>query len=477
MYLTRSNLLKALDETGFHRCALRCRPSQKKLLSTISVVGLLIATFSLPFAVHYSIKAVKLIFSPNLACTCEIAEEGTWETVQQKHYFEIKSAKFFEKFHALTSPNSYSFHVNYVTTTSCCAYFTITENIKGKNISSAGGSSFLVTAISNRHLVTCSTTDHFNGLYSVMCPLYELCVNVTAEVFYGNYGAFYERQYKESSTFWTHTPCKSNAINANKDYQLPNGYNGWYRSNKSEEWSWVKITNSSLQKISNDQLRTCLNSVTIPVHFIGDSHLRSVLFYLMKLFNDLSPELAATKLRRSLDYKNFHYDFSAHLTDDSNLEFPPFFPRAKRLLNQYLFSQNRSLPQNATKRQIFVFSVGVWDIAKESPEYLNNHVIPQLTDFMIKLHRLAQTYEGKVIYLTSPPSFRKFAKKEDGRNNAKIAAYNKLVIDAVRPHGVTIVNFFAMVLNRYREANADGHHFYNDAGENVSRELLYQLCQ
>ena len=138
---------------------------------------------------------------------------------------------------------------------------------------------------------------------------------------------------------------------------------------------------------------------------------------------------------------------------------------------------DEKIASNANKRQIIVFPVGVFDISKKPIENLTNHIIPQFTDFMIKLHRLAKTYDGKVIYLSVPPSVREIAKKADGRNNAKIAANNKLVINVVRPHDVAIVNSFAMALSIYREANSYGHHFYNDVGEIIARQLLFQIGQ
>ena len=92
------------------------------------------------------------------------------------------------------SPNSYSFHANNVITISSCALFTMTENINGNTISSAGVSCFLVTAISTYHLTTCSIIYHFNGNYLVICPLYEFCVSTKDEEFYGNLGAYYDRQ-------------------------------------------------------------------------------------------------------------------------------------------------------------------------------------------------------------------------------------------------------------------------------------------
>ena len=451
------------------------------LLGLQLVLGLYV--FGSYINLNYSIKhAFQLYFT----CGCDIAEEGSCDTLQLEKYFQMKGAKFFEKLDVNISLNSYSFHVDHVTTTSCCAHFTITENIKSDNISSAGGSSFLITAISDHHLVTCTISDHFNGQYTVTCPLHDSCTNITAEVFYVNFGAFYERRYTSSLVFWTQKLCMTRAFQeSDRNYQssLPsNDYTGWYRSNTSEQWSWVTVTNNVLSTTSTNQLRDCLEKVSEPVYLFGDSHLRYVFYTLLDLFNDLPAEMQKTKIRNSVTYKNFHFDYSAHLTYNGNPEFPPFFPRAKNLLYQLsnMSSESQASFSSTNKRQIFVFSVGVWDIAWQNAEYLIDHVIPQLTDFMIKLHRLAQMHGGKVIYLAAPSSFRELAKKEDGRNNAKIAAYNKLVIDVVKPHGVTVVNFHAMTVNRYREANEDGHHFKpfpNSAGEQVARKVLNVLCK
>ena len=447
------------------------------LLGLQLVIGLYV--FGSYIDLYHSIKPA---FQLNSACiSCDIAEEGSCDVLQVEKYFLMKKAKFFEKLDVSTSPDSNSFHVDNITTTNCCAQFTIAENIKSNNIPSAGGSSFLITAISDHYLVTCTTSDHFNGQYTVNCPLYDSCANINAEVFYVNFGGFYERQYTSSLVFWTQKLCITRAFDEpDRNYQssLSTGdYTGWYRSNTSEQWSWVTITNNALSKISTNQLRDCIDNVTVPVYLLGDSHLRYAFYKLLDLFNNLSPEMQKAKIRKGITYNNFHFDYCAHLTYDGNPTFPPFFPRAQTLLNHLSNMSDETIVSNANKRQIFVFSVGAFDLSKEPTEYLANEIIPPLTDFMIKLHHLAKNYGGKVIYLTTPPSFREFAKKPDGRNNARIAVYNKLVINAVRPHGVTIVNFFAMALNRYREANYDGHHFYNDVGDTIARQLIFQICQ
>ena len=420
-------------------------------------------------------------------CTCNITEDGTLEVLQLKQYFAMNSEKFFEKFNTPTSPNAKSFHVHNVTVTDCCVSFMISEySVQASEIPSVGGSSFLIVITSEHHLATCSITDHFNGQYIVNCPLFDFCVDITAEASYINFGAFYEQKYTASLVFWTQKFCKSQFHIANESYRLLDDYIGWYRPTKSEPWSWVTITNKFLHKISKEKLHDCLQSVKSPVFFTGDSHLRYLFYALMDLFADLPPEMARTKIRYSIDYKNFHYFYTAHLTyyfEKYGDTFTPFFPAAKKLLLKFksnYSSENQSYSLNIPERQIFAFSVGAFDVEMDNVKDLRDNIIPQLAEFIITLCNVSKIHGGKVIFLTSPPRFREFDKREEGRNNARIAAYNKLLIEALRPHGVKIFNFFAMTLNRYREQNVDGHHFLpapNSVGENVAFEFMHELCQ
>ena len=421
-----------------------------------------------------------------LVCKCDTAEDGTLEVIQLKQYLVKKSEKFFEKFNVPSSPSSHSFLIQNTTMTDCCVRFVISEKPLKYDFALVGGSSFLITAISDRYLVTCSIIDHFNGQYTVYCPLHDFCVNVTAEASYINFGAFYEQKYTGSLIFWTKRLCLIDALNETSvNYRLPNNYRGWYRSNTSDSWSWVKIINRSVRRVTKDELRDCLSSVKSPVYFTGDSHLRYIFYALMNLYNDLPPEMARKKTRHVVTYKNFQYVYSAHLTyyfEKYGNKFTPFFPGARQLLLKLMSNyttENQTTYSNVTKHQIFFFSVGAFDIETDNIENLQDSIIPQLTDFIITLQELAQVHDGRVIFLTSPPRLRQFDKRAEGRNNARIAAYNKLVIDVLKPHGITIVNFFAMTVNRYKE-ETDGHHFLptlNSAGENVAIQSLYELCR
>ena len=143
-------------------------------------------------------------------CTCNITEDGTLEVLQLKQYFAMKSEKFFEKFNTPTSPNAKSFLVHNVTVTDCCVSFMISEYfVQASEIPLVGGSSFLIVITSEHHLATFSITDHFNGQYIVNCPLFDFCVDITAEASYINFGAFYEQKYTASLVFWTQKFCKS----------------------------------------------------------------------------------------------------------------------------------------------------------------------------------------------------------------------------------------------------------------------------
>ena len=421
-------------------------------------------------------------FLRKIKWNCDFKDIGETEQLQLQQYFTMKRSNLTLVFNESVSPTLFSFQVHNVAVYCNNVHFIINETALHNNKSSVGGSSFLVSAISKHFLVTCSINDLFNGQYVVNCPLYDSCTNISAEVFYTNFGAFYEYNQVPSVIFLNLTIChpiNSSTIDIN-DNVLSKRYVGWYRRKASDVWSWAQIMDT-IRIVSTNYVSNCLHNITFPVYFYGDSHARYVFFYLLRQLKLLSPKIEHVKLKSKLDVKNFHYDFAASLTLFNNPLFPPFFPRANNLLT--LLSNTSATGQpvgNGTTRHVFVLSAGTWDAARDSVGYLQDHVVPKLTDYIITLQKLAEKHHSKVIYLTSPASNRRISKKIDGRNIAKLAAFNKLVTNILRNNGVTIVDYFAMTENRYRESNSDGFHYStspNSVGENVAKEVLYEICQ
>ena len=479
-------------KTNVFSCLLKCNQQfafvNKRTICRFKLLMIIIFTVTCFFIITSVIETAGLIgkehFLRKINLHCDTKDIGETELLQLQQYLTVKRSSIILGCNKSIPPTLFSFIVHNVTNYCHNVHFIISETAPNNNRSSVGGgSSFLITATSEHFLVTCSISDLFNGQYIVNCPMYDFCVKISVEVLYTNFGAFCDRNYVPSVTFWKQTICHHSNLSTDKtrDHLPSKNYVGWYRQNASNIWSWIKITDT-IRIVSTNKLKRCLHKLTFPVYFFGDSHARYIFFYLLQLQNALPPKLKNVKLRAKLDVKNFHYDFAASLTLFDNPLFPPFFPRAKNFLN-YLshLSASGQLIGNKTTRHVFVFSAGTWDAARDSIEYLQDHFVPNLTDYIIELHRLAESLSSKVIYLTSPASNRGIARnKIDGRNIAKLAAFNRLVTNSLRYNGVTIVDYFAMTVSRYRESNSDGFHYStspNSVGENVAKEVLYEICQ
>lgn len=411
------------------------------------------------------------------------------------------------------TPSSYTFQVLDVNVFNYSLTFIVDqEDFNGPVPYLIGGASFYVTVIGECHWSTCRTTDSFSGRYVVECPMYDACVNVTASVYFVDYGAFrYEDLGDEShNIFWSKTVCKA-TVDGVSDYAIglrSQTYIGWYRTNSSSEWMWVRRGRTAVK--SREELKKCLSNVTAPVYMLGDSHLRQVYYYVVDLLGLPMPEQFATKLRSSSHARNVHYTFVTSLLEAHGPEFAAFLPYAYKLFSkfpkpasssfdvtnqtqqgqgqssQFAFGDSSEFNKGRRRAKPSVFMilcVGTWDVSLYSADYFIDTVIPALTNFTQELWSRGSVRGVKVIFLTMPASFngprQKHRSGPEGRNNARLAALNRLLTEKLVAQGVAVVDFFALTITRHTEAFADGYHYPTTpgmAGDAVARLVLQELC-
>ena len=364
-----------------------------------------------------------------------------------------------------------------------CLQFIISEKIAINNQSTCGGTNFHVTVSGKQHLFVCSTTDHFNGHYHISCPVYDVCQNVSVKLLSTAFSAFYafQQQFKSEKFLWFKEICLADFFNTffSNVPKYENKYTGWYRENELKPWKWF-FNGKGL--LSNQLLLDNLSNFTVPVYFFGDSYLRGVYYYLLKLLNGFTDKLAKTKLKSSMSFRNFHYNFSGNVFPWQNSTFPSFFPNAKNLI--------QNLPEESKKRtseyvirykteQIVIISSGSWDVSLNGVEYFVNDVLPNLTDFLIGFNRACIRRNTKFIFLAMPACFQEITRSNyDGRNNAKIAALNRMLLDPLQLNNVTVVDYFLLSISRHQETSADGYHFPslpNSVGETVAKIVLQEI--
>ena len=441
---------------------------------------------------YYNIKNTSS--SGNTSClTCETIDNivmsscgydklGVTEIRQLKEYLRLKKSYNTQKIASETLRWKVSHKIHNVSMNGCLQ-FIINETTSVNNQLTSGGTNFHATISGKQHLIVCSTTDFFNGQYHISCPFYEECLNVSVKVLSTAFSAFYafQQQFKSEKFLLLTEICLSDFSSYSfSNVQKHDGkYTGWFRENESKPWTWYF---NGKELISNQLLRDHFSNLTVPVYFFGDSHLRGVYYFLLKLLGGLTDKLAKTKLKSSMSFRNFHYNFSGTVFQSKNAMFPSFFPNAKNLVTNLPEEPKRRTSEYITKyktKQVVIISSGSWDVSLNGVEYFLNNVLPNLTDFLIHFNRACIRRNTKFIFLTMPACFQEITRNSsDGRNNAKIAALNRMLLDNLQSSNITVVDYFSLSVSRHQETGLDGYHFEslpNSVGEAVAKRVLQEI--
>ncbi len=178
---------------------------------------------------------------------------------------------------------SYSFHritdYSWNKETSFCCDSTQTHILliqiqeKYRKSPSKGGSSFTFIIKGENTTDFCRVQDHFNGSYSVKCPLHESNVRITAQVNFAALNAFSSGVKPLHKTVWNFkirdsATCPSKPLTMDKEYPQCTDWSavdavrspGWWYKLNPGNWTWY-TGQCVIPKPTLPQTATCVNSI------------------------------------------------------------------------------------------------------------------------------------------------------------------------------------------------------------------------
>ena len=322
----------------------------------------------------------------------------------------------------------------------------ITETMKN-GVTTEGGSGFLVKS-SSHYLTVCPVIDHFNGSYSVMCPFYGPCSNISILLKHLQFSGFVgptrviERTiwkqdnicispkdipYKDFMTTFNSTGNLQTEDQELKDYlgtlakprgDLTGELGHWLQY--KNRWRWIGTNGEVLPFERNKTLCTCYQKFK-HVHLIGSSHQQfntqclSTLCQTSNILNDMFNQRFSPDI-----IKSFNETLASVRSDSSN-------PYA------------------------FIIQFGSWEMSKLA--YQNDVITQHIPNFASHIQELyaskRQEYPHVKLLVMSAPALAdidKMGRRIVNRNNWISAVFAKTLRHHMESINVDFLDEFAFTL-------------------------------
>ena len=261
---------------------------------------------------------------------------------------------------------------------------------------SRGGSAFMVR-IQHAYLIVCPVTDHFNGIYTIHCPLYgQQCANVSILVKHIDFSGFEGKTVVLEKTLWEkkdicirkHDSLIYPHVDSKKlqsiDAQLqqfvaglpaPQSENGhWFRYHG--QWRWLGQQGQVLPLEHNTTMCNCFGKFH-KTYFLGASHQR----------------INRNCLRFMCMQTSMHEGMNSMQHLDSQ-KVRHIIPALTKLVSE--ISQDR----NASHIHQIIIQLGSWDLMEHDFQDLIYKWIPKLQSTLLNLlNRHEKLFQQKRIQL------------------------------------------------------------------------------
>ena len=359
----------------------------------------------------------------------------------------------------------------------CSASFRIEEQLYNK--STAGGAAYKVILESNSTYNSCVYTDHFNGTYTICCPILAQLTNVTVYLMHVGFSAyvggrgFYEPICSTKIVHPNYINPTFESITEFSSTDVPrifndrSGHAHWRILN--EEWKLIE-SNELFLNVSSTNISQCLvEKYKESVHLIGDSHIRYLFFYFMEVIGKLQT-FRSYKFPHGEHYNHYKYSWTTHI----------------ETVIMQIKTLNRTIHMNNSPG-FLVLTGGSWDLPIRDVHKVFNDfskALDSLREVMTSLHQ--RNIHAPVIWHTAPvwPHNKLFYKDTSyRRNNFNNGALNAWLCPRLEKIGITCIDTWR-ISRAWEDRMVCGDHIlcaskdgvHGHVGHAMVQQLMYRLC-
>jgi hypothetical protein len=295
-------------------------------------------------------------------------------------------------------------------------------------------------------------------------------------------------------------------------------YAGWYVLDNRRRDGALWLSNSGQVLPTDEQMVSCLEALPSPIEFIGESHLRYAYNDLLQRISNSTRTVTLGKLKTHFTLDKYVFSYGGYAVDHSQdiellNDLRGILPRFKVFTNHTWTIKDN--PQNvqtelhkwsvrererasvngsrsASVRRRLIISFGTWDTHNINIKYFVSKALPMIRQFFELRQSDAVLSQVKVI-ITTTPAVREYPYMDSQyptahsclRNNALLAAANRLLVDTVQMFDdVSVVDWFGITAP-YTEQARDLYHYVweqdplklSPTGVAMTRLLIQAVCK
>ena len=331
-----------------------------------------------------------------------------------------------------------------------------------------GGSSMRGIIQGGGILYVCSFRDHFNGSYSLKCPVFSRCVHVNITVLHFNYKQFQGVSKRLDITILDKETC----VSFKTFHEKPNSY---WRLDSSEEWKW---TSGGVSYPMANDTRFCelVDAMTRDrFYMIGSSHMRYKHMYIMttclKFIGDLDKRLFFIKAIYGKEVIDVLEQFTSksrsrwftcrtlkYKTTAENVKHKKSSKEIEKYL-EYLrnYPIHRTCGYDQSIRTGLMIQVGSWDLVYNGLLYSLQKLMPKMDRTLHKLVEFQKTNPFSML-VVGPPTFHPQAVYAENRNNDMIQLFSHVFQTTAENHTLDYINVFDMMYPKFDRVTENNHY-------------------
>ena len=355
---------------------------------------------------------------------------------------------------------------------------TIIEFFKQKLTS--GGSSFYGLAYTENKLALCTYTDHFNGTYTVLCPMSSHCVHVNLTLLHTGFS-----QYQGITKRLDHVLLDAQicATSTQDCVTLPQ-HEYWYHD-EHHTWKWHSDIDFP---VTDEEMCKMLDALG-RLFMVGSSHMFYQYRYLLKTclnsVHDLKHRLFYVEAQYIYEIQKAIQAFMDPKTYNWCLDNGTVTDRQSIFANRLWGGKTKALLSvcnyGRKMNTTVLFQAGSWDVSYKTFQPTLKMVESSLEPVIEALSSFESSSQGLHFLMMGPPPIYPKTQYASCRNNDMLHLFSHALRQICEKHKLRFLSVFEVVYPRYNESVDNSHYLHcgktciGEVGKVVTQVALHVL--
>ena len=347
---------------------------------------------------------------------------------------------------------------------------------------SAGGSSFRGLVYAENKLALCTYTDHFNGTYTVQCPMSSHCVHVNLTLLHTGFSQYQGITKRLDHVLMDAQICATSTQNC---VTLPQ--REYWCHDEHHSWKWHSDIDFP---VTDEEMCKMLDALG-RLFMVGSSHMFYQYQYLLERCANSVPDLKHRLFHVNVPHTNeiaqiirgfansetyawCHSNHTAKYTKDKLMFDRLFDIRGSKEMRSVC---NRDILVNTT----VLLQTGSWDLAYNRFQFTLKMLYATLEPAIRTISSYERRSKFLKVLMMGPPPFYSLDQYATCRNDDIIQIFSHTLGQICGKHKLRFLSVFDIVYPRFNESLENSHYLscYNscvgDVGKVVMQVALHTL--